>query len=178
MKSGARFVSVQICTDDDGSYSGNTNDEKGSLYKCIQTCLDRMQSERKITADESQHTALKMYYRTLDEFSAPFKDESSLVRKAGLNLISIKSVGVLCKYRQEWLSNSLDAKAFSQKLVYGGIRPWSNYTFFAGLSQERSLEERREIVDKFYEYFVEEVAKDPSSYALSHRHAHVVFSKK
>ena len=48
---------------------------------------------------------------------------------------------------------------YARKFIDGGVRPWANYSIYSGLSETRSPEERREIVDEYFENVINEVSK-------------------
>ena len=55
----------------------------------------------------------------------------SIVRKAGLKLVSIKTDIVRCPYHQKWLAEPSDPAAYAKWFI-PTLRTWSNHTFYAG----------------------------------------------
>jgi hypothetical protein len=55
-----------------------------------------------ISEDEATEASFGSYYRTVEEFSAPFNDADSAVCQAGLRLVDIQTRETICPYQQGW----------------------------------------------------------------------------
>ena len=99
------------------------------------TDLDRLENFRRklifLLQDEFHRTTFISYFRTVNEFKAPFKSPDSPVHKAGLSLISIETKVVPCRYREKWLQNRGDPVEHARWFI-PSLRTWSNYTFISG----------------------------------------------
>ena len=107
---GGRLVFVNFCVDGEGQYLGNTTATEGgpseSMYATKDGLWRELATEGIITDAEAEACAFANYYRSLEEFSAPFADENSPVRRAGLKLVSAETKVVRCPYRAAWLRQS------------------------------------------------------------------------
>ena len=57
------------------------------------------------------------------------------------------------------------------------IRSWNESIFFNGLSLERSLEERRQIIEDYYGTYRNMVRDNPAGHGMDYVHAYTVISK-
>ena len=98
------------------------------------------------------NTSFPQYYRTVEEFCAPFKDNDSPVYKAGLRLVSAKTGVVGCPYRRAFdeAGSAMSAREFAKNYV-PTLRSWSEAVFLSGLDDARPADERHQIVDAFYQ---------------------------
>ena len=81
--------------------------------------------------EEFDNTNICNYYRTIDEYKAPFQQPNSKLTKAGLHLLSIESKTTQCPFHKRWLSQGGDAKAHAKEMI-PGFRVWSNHSFYSG----------------------------------------------
>ena len=81
--------------------------------------------------DEFYRTTFIGYFRTVNEFKAPFESPDSPVRKACLSLISIETKVVPCPYREKWLQNRGDPVEHARWFI-PSLRKWSDSTFISG----------------------------------------------
>jgi len=174
---GGRFVVVNLCTDENGFYLGNTA-VKYNMFTVFNEIWSSMRDEEIITADEYFHTTMCNYYRNDEEVRRPFNDSNSEVHKMGLRLVSLKSQITPCPYYAYWNSSkcTLTPEEYS-KLYVGTLRCWSNSTFLSALSTERSVKEREGIVDQVYEKYCHRVADEPGKFAMDYVHHYIVIEK-
>ena len=78
--------------------------------------------------EEFHRTTFVNYYRTVEEFKAPFESSDSPVSMAGLSLVSIETKAVPCPYREKWLQNRGDPAKHARWFM-PTTRTWSNATF-------------------------------------------------
>lgn len=176
MKKGARFVMAQFCIDENARHLGKTENVKHSMYDVMNGIMKEMVAEKRITQEEFENTTICNYYRTLEEYKAPFQQNESPVVKAGLHLLGISTKVTPCPYHKRWQKegdNAAHAKSFILT-----TRVWSNHSFYSGLSDSRPEQERRQIVDEFFTRYENVIAKDPSQHAMDYVHVFMVIEKK
>ena len=69
-----------------------------------------------------------------------------------------------------------DADRFAREYV-PTLRSWSESVFMAGLDGGRPLEERQDIVDRFYDGYEERVRQTPAGHGMDYVHIYLVCSK-
>ena len=57
------------------------------------------------------------------------------------------------------------------------LRSWSESTFFNGLSTGRPVAERRQVIEDFYQAYVDRVTTDPRGHAMDYVHAQMTIAK-
>lgn len=176
MRKGGRFIMAQFCIDENGHHVGNTVNIKNPMHKVMNNLMKEMVSLGQITQEEYDNTTISNYYRTLEEYKAPFQEETA-VTKAGLHLVSISTKLTRCPYHEKWLKEGGDSEQYARAFI-PNTRVWSNHTFYAGLSESRSEEERRAIVDEFFGKFEKLIAESPADHGMDYVHAHIVLEKK
>ncbi|XP_065058832.1 uncharacterized protein LOC135686513 isoform X2 [Rhopilema esculentum] len=177
IKPGGFLVLVQFTIDDDGQYLGHTKEIKNCMFTNMKEIWQEMMQEGRLNMEEYQRTTFINYYRTVAEYSAPFVNEDSPVRKAGLKLCSIETKVVRCPYNQRWREQGGDPQKHAEWFV-PTTRTWSNHTFFSALSCNRSEEERREIVDDLFKRYSKRVAEAPADHGMDYVHAYIVIRKE
>lgn len=178
---GGSFIVACFCVDEDGQYLGRTNRVKISMFERMTTLWGAMVTKGRITQDEYDRTTFNNYYRTVQEYSAPFKDPSSEVYKSGLRLVSIETKVVPCVYNTTWMregkKGDVEAARAHAKWYVPTTRTWSNSVFRSALNDERSASEKDEIVDEFFQSYEDEVAAAPEDHAMDYVHAYLVIRK-
>ncbi|XP_066279136.1 uncharacterized protein [Branchiostoma lanceolatum] len=129
-----------------------------------------------ITEDEFINTNVAVYFRTVDEVKAPFDAENSAVQKAGLRILSAREKTIECQLYQKVIEKVLDVHDYARRIV-SGCRAWSNSSVMSGLADTRPVQEKADIVDKFYKKLEQDVAKAPNLYKLSYSHTYVHICK-
>ncbi|KAI8520586.1 hypothetical protein Bbelb_003400 [Branchiostoma belcheri] len=172
---GGHLVIVNFCVDEKGRYLGNT-DKKQSMFERMTSLWRKLVEEGTITQEEFVNTTFINYYRSVEEVSAPFKDESSPVRKAGLSLVSVETKVTECPYWARWMREGGDAKVHAKRFI-PTTRTWSNHTFLSGLSDSRSAAEKAAIVDKFFGMYEAEVAAAPADHGMGYVHTFIHIKK-
>ena len=118
---------------------------------------------------------LPQYYNSVEEFSAPFAQENEAAYQAGLRLDHIETHIVKCPFAEDFLSHG-DAERFARAYI-PTIRSWSECIFFDGLSSERPLDERRQIIEEYYSHYQYLVESYPEGHGMDYVHANMVISK-
>ena len=173
LKSGGLLVMANFCIDENGCYLGNTNDR--NMFDTFNLLWERLAAAGRISDSEYQATAFPQFYRTIDQFRSPLEDSNSVVADAGLSLLEAYTGITECPYRAEF-DRVGDAAAFADAYV-PTLRSWSEIVFFGGLDTSRPLEERREIVDEFYDNYKALVRENPDEHSMDYVHTYLVAVK-
>ena len=102
LASGGRFICMNFGIDEEGRYLGNTGGQH--MFDHFHKFWLGLYEDGAITADEYKRASFAQYYRTMDEFCAPFNDPDSAVSKAGLTLKSCHSKLTKCPYEAAFLA--------------------------------------------------------------------------
>ncbi|MBB3769463.1 hypothetical protein FHS55_000049 [Angulomicrobium tetraedrale] len=173
LASGGVLVMANFSVDDDGHYLGWTGGV--NMHDSFAAHWRALAADGTLRAEEYRAAAFQQYYKTRDEFAAPFADPQSPVRRAGLTLERIFSRVTPCPYRADFERHG-DAQAFARAYV-PTLRSWSESTFFSALDTGRPIEERRAIIDRFYGACEDAVAADPAGHAMDYVHCFMVIRK-
>ena len=148
------------------------------MFNTFAELWSNMRNEGIITSDEFKNTAFPQYYRTVEEFCAPLKDQSSAVYQAGLRLVSAKTGVHGCPYRRAFdeAQGSMSNREFAVSYI-PTLRSWSEAVFVNGLSGERPQEEKDQIVDQFYQRYEDRVAENPDGHAMDYVHCYLAMEK-
>jgi SAM dependent carboxyl methyltransferase len=163
---GGRLVLVNFCVDECGRYLGST--AVANLLDTLAKHWRRLVSTKIITEDEYRAGTIQQYYRTIDDFVAPFKDPDSPVSQAGLRLEQVSTMLTLCPFAARFRQHG-DAAAFARAYVLH-FRAWSQSTFVGALNPNRSKVERAAIIDQFYHAYEAEVAACPEAHWVDRVH--------
>lgn len=173
MRPGGRLVLVNFCEDEAGRYLGNTGGV--NMFDTFAKHWRDLFQEGEITAAEYRAGTLPQYYKTLEEFVAPFRDPDSPVRQAGLVLDRAFTRVTACPYAASFAAEG-DAVSFAREYL-PTLRSWTESTFFGALDPARDLRERQAIVDRFYAAYEAEVADAPEGHAMDYVHCFMAMSK-
>ncbi|MDH3691368.1 MAG: class I SAM-dependent methyltransferase [Gammaproteobacteria bacterium] len=171
--SGGRLVLINFCKDELGRYLGNTGG--ANMFDTFNQIWRSFLDQGIITRDEYVNMTLPQYYNSKEEFSAPFLDESSAVYQAGLRLEHIETRVVACPFATDF-NNHGDADRFATSYI-PTIRSWNESIYFSGLSTERPVEERREIIERYYDTYCQMVRENPKGHGMDYVHAYMVIKK-
>jgi len=129
-----------------------------------------MQKQGIISEQEFINATFTQHYRTIDEFKQPFEDPNSSVSKSGLRLKSCETMITDCPYKVNYLNNrnSMTSKDYAHSLI-PTMRSWSE-TVFKNALINRTEKDINEIVDKFYNLYIDEVSKNPEGHAMDYVH--------
>ena len=171
-----RLVMLNFGVDEQDRYLGNTGGV--NMFDTFSYLWMQMRDEGIISDDEFINTAFPQYYRTIEEFCAPFKDKHSTVYQAGLRLVSAQTGVVGCPYRRAYdeSEGKMSAQAFAESYV-PTLRSWSEAVFLSGLDDARPVEERHRIVDEFYKRYEDRVASNPDGHAMDYVHCYLAIMK-
>ena len=172
---GGRLVVMNFGIDEQGRYLGNTGGQ--NMFGRFSHHWRQLQQDGIITEDEFTRASFAQHYRTIEEFTAPFKDANSAVSKAGLSLISAKTQLTKCPYRTAFeADDNMSAAEFAAQLI-PTTRSWSETVFSTALAG-RPPAEIEMIVDKFYASYEDEVAANPDGHAMDYIHIIMEIEKK
>lgn len=174
LKPGGKLVLANFCEDAQGRYLGNTGGV--NMHDTFAKHWRRVRHERHLTDAEYHAGTFMQFYKTVADFTEPFGSAGSLVRRAGLKLDEVFTRVTGCPYAARFQREGGDPAAFAASYL-PTLRSWSESTFFGALSPNRSLEERRDIIDDFYAGYEAEVAAHPAGHGMDYVHCFMVISK-
>ena len=174
LRPGGRLVLANFCVDEAGGYLGNTGGV--NMFDAFARHWRGLLEAGRITAAEHRDATFQQFYKTPDEFAAPFRDQNSAVSKAGLGLDHIGTSVTACPYAADFARHG-DAEAFSHAYV-PTLRSWSETVFAGALDPARPAGMRARIVDDFYEAYRADVAQSPAGHAMDYVHCFMTISKR
>ena len=173
LRPGGKLLLINFARDEQGRYLGNTGGVN-MFDNFNRIWLDFLAAGR-IEREEYNNMTLPQYYNTVEEFSAPLLDESDPVHQAGLRLEHIETRIVKCPYAESFGEHG-DAARFAEEYI-PTIRSWNESIFFNALSDERSAEERSQIIADYYGTYRGQVSANPDGHGMDYVHAYMVISK-
>ena len=174
LKPGGKLVLINFGRDEQGRYLGNTGGV--NMFDTFNEIWQSFLEAGRITRGEYENMTLPQYYNTVEEFSAPLTDSADPVFQAGLRLEHIETRVVRCPFAESFTEHG-DAARFAEEYI-PTIRTWNESIYFNGLSAERPLEERREIIEDYYGTYRGMVAENPEGHGMDYVHAYMVISKQ
>ena len=165
---GGRFICLNFGIDESGRYLGNTGGH--SMFDRFAYHWKTLLNNGIITEDEYKSATFSQHYRTILEFRKPFDDKNSTVYKSGLRLKSCKTRLTKCPYKENYKKNikSITKKNFAENLI-PTMRSWSETVFRTALSN-RKKDEIDKIINKFYNSYQKEIAKNPEGHSMDYIH--------
>ncbi|MCP3689720.1 MAG: class I SAM-dependent methyltransferase [Gammaproteobacteria bacterium] len=173
LKPGGRLVLINFGVDSEGRYLGNTGGI--NMFDSFNQIWQSFVTQKRISQQEYENMTLPQYYNSVEEFSAPFSSADEAVYRAGLRLEHIETRIVKCPYAEDYKSHG-DAARFAREYI-PTIRSWNESIFFNGLSDERSTEERHELIEDYYGTYQSMVENNPEGHGMDYVHAYTVISK-
>ncbi len=165
---GGRFICINFGIDEQGRCLGNTGGH--IMFNNFSKNWKYLENQGIITNQEYINATFTQHYRTIEEFRAPFDNKESLISKSGLILKSCKTMITECPYKTHYLNNKnkMSSQEYAISLI-PTMRSWSE-TVFRNALTNRSDNEINEIVDKFYNLYIDEVSNDPEGHAMDYVH--------
>ncbi len=165
---GGRFICLNFGIDESGRYLGNTGGH--SMFNRFAYHWKTLLDNGIITEDEYKSATFSQHYRTISEFRKPFEDKNSTVYKSGLRLKSCNTRLTKCPYKENYKKNikSITKKDFAENLI-PTMRSWSETVFRTALSN-RKKDEIDKIINKFYNSYQKEIAKNPEGHSMDYIH--------
>jgi hypothetical protein len=170
---GGRLALFNFGIDEEGRYLGNTGGV--SMFDTFNEIWAEFAARGIITEAEYRDTNFAQCYRTVAQFCAPLKDESSPVYQAGLRLEHVETRVVRCPYERDFAGHG-DAARFAREYI-PTLRSWSEHTFAAGLSPDRPIDERVAILDRYFDAYEDRVRQSPDGHAMDYVHIYLVCAK-
>lgn len=171
--SGGKLVLVNFAVDENGNYLGHTGGV--NMFDTFNEIWLEFMEQGKISREEYVEMTLPQYYNTVDEFSAPLSDPRDPVYQAGLRLEHIETRIVPCPFATDFKEHG-DAERFAREYI-PTIRTWNESTYFSALTTERTIEERKELIEEYYATYQHRVRNDPSGHGMDYVHAYMVIGK-
>ena len=171
---GGKLVLANFCEDEQGRYLGGTGGV--DMFDTFAKHWRSLQRAGTITDAEYRAGTLQQFYKTVQEFTAPFEDEASAVRRAGLTLDHVSTRVTGCPYAAGFRRHG-DAQAFAKAYI-PTLRSWTESTFYSALDAGRAQAERQAIVDRFYGAYEAEVAESPEGHGMDYVHCFLTITKK
>jgi hypothetical protein len=172
--SGGRLVLINFCRDEEGRYLGGT--QGVDMFDTFNRLWRALADDGTITRDEYAATVFPQYYRDVEECSAPLLDTDHSVHRAGMRLDHIETRVIDCPYRLDYERHG-DAAKFAAAYI-PTLRSWSESVFAAGLSDRRPVEERAEIIDRFFDSYETFVRENPQGQGMDYVHTYMVIRKE
>ncbi len=170
---GGKLVLANFCVDEAGRSLGSTGGV--DMFDTFAKHWRALAQTGVINAEEYQSGTLQQFYKSVADFTAPFADAASPVRRAGLTLDHVSTRVTDCPYAAEFRRQG-DAKAFAKTYV-PTLRSWTESTFFSALDPARPLVERQAIVERFYAAYEADVAAAPEGHGMDYVHCFMTISK-
>lgn len=170
---GGRLVLVNFGIDEAGRYLGATGGV--NMFDTFNALWAALRDAGAISAAEYAGTNFPQSYRTVAEFTAPFRDPAGPVRRAGLALEHVETRVVRCPFAEAFAAHG-DAARFAREYI-PTLRSWSEATFASGLLPARPEAERRAILDRFYDSYESLVRTAPQGHAMDYVHCYLVLAK-
>ncbi|UJR17419.1 hypothetical protein I4U23_004314 [Adineta vaga] len=172
---GGVLVFANFCIDEQGHYLGATGGPI-NMFDWFAKHWRKLKNNGEITESEYHNGTFQQYYRTVNEFTAPFQDENSSIRRAGLVLQNVTTHVTKCPYAAQFREHG-DAITFAKAYI-PTLRSWSESTFLNALDMKRTSAERQIIIDRFYQAMENDVINAPGDHAMDYVHCFLTISKQ
>ena len=165
---GGRFICLNFGIDAAGRYLGNTGGKH--MFEHFHKYWKALHDKSRITKGEYERATFVQYYRTMEEFCAPFADPDSRVSRAGLILKANHSKLTRCPYSTAFqdAGGRMSNREYAESLI-PTMRSWSETVFKTALTGRESSE-IDVIIDEFYQAYSDEVAANPEGHAMDYVH--------
>ena len=173
LKPGGKLVLINFGYDEQGRYLGNTGGV--NMFDRFDQIWRSFLERDRITRAEYENMTLPQYYNTREEFSAPLINPDEAVYQAGLRLDHIETRIVKCPFAEAFAEHG-DAAGFAEAYI-PTIRSWNESIFFNALSDQRSVEQRQQIIEDYYATYRDMVRDSPAGHGMDYVHAYMVISK-
>ncbi len=173
LRPGGRMVLVNFCRDPQGRYLGNTGGV--NLFDTFNAIWRELVDQGRVSEREYRNMTLPQYYRTVEEFTGPLTDPDNACYQAGLRLDNIETGVVPCPFAGQFQVDQ-DLEKFADGLI-PTIRSWNQSIFHAGLDANRSIEERRQVIEDYYQLYHQRVMADPTGHGMDYVHAYMTISR-
>ena len=173
LRRGGKLVLANFCIDEAGHYLGATVGV--NMFDEFARHWRGLLAAGRINEAEYVNATFQQFYKTPEEFAAPFRDANSSVSKAGLRLGHLSTIVTPCPYAADHL-NHRDAAAFAKAYV-PTLRSWSETVFAGALDPARPADKRAAIINDFYEAYEADVARTPNGHRMDYVHCLMEITK-
>lgn len=173
LRVGGRLALANFCIDEAGGYLGHTTGV--DMFDSFARHWRNLHRAGRIAETEYVNATFQQFYKTPDEFAAPFRDPGSAVSTAGLRLDHLSTMRTPCPYAEAFREHG-DATAFAKAYV-PTLRSWSETVFAGALDASRPVAERVAILDDFYGAYEAEVAQAPDGHRMDYVHCVMEISR-
>jgi hypothetical protein len=171
---GGKLVMANFCENEQGYYLGHTGGI--NMHDNFAKHWRKLWRDGAITEAEYRRANLVQFYKTKDEFAAPFADPNSPVSRAGLVLDKVFTRVTGCPYAAEFRRHG-DPAVFAKNYI-PTLRSWTESTFASALDPARPAAERAALIDRYYGAYEAEVAAAPDGHAMDYVHCFMAISKR
>jgi hypothetical protein len=171
---GGKLVMANFCENEQGYYLGHTGGI--NMHDNFAKHWRKLWRDGAITEAEYRRANLVQFYKTKDEFAAPFADPNSPVSRAGLVLDTVFTRVTGCPYAAEFRRHG-DPAVFAKNYI-PTLRSWTESTFASALDAARPAAERAALIDRYYGAYEAEVAAAPDGHAMDYVHCFMAISKR
>ena len=168
-----RLALFNFGIDEKGRYLGSTGGV--NMFDTFNLLWKSLINDGIISEEEYLNTNFPQSYRTVEEFTAPLEDENSCVYKAGLRIEHVETRVVTCPFAEDFKRHG-DSVKFAKEYI-PTLRSWSEATFANGLSDRRSPDEQRKILDNFYGKYQCLVEESPAGHGMDYVHCYLIIRK-
>eukprot|EP01130_Rhizamoeba_saxonica_P017974 TRINITY_DN8868_c0_g1_i1.p1 TRINITY_DN8868_c0_g1~~TRINITY_DN8868_c0_g1_i1.p1 ORF type:complete len:397 (-),score=83.09 TRINITY_DN8868_c0_g1_i1:16-1206(-) len=175
---GGKMLMGNLSVDDYGHFLGNTSFTDNSVFHILNGIWDEMKKEGKISEEEYKRFTVNQYYRTKQEFMAPFDDKESELVKNGLSYVSNELHLTRCPIFEMY--DGLDGskkKPYAKDFV-PAVRSMLFPSVLESLSCDRTVQERREITNMLFHTYEAIVERAPLTHSLDYVSSHMVVTKE
>jgi hypothetical protein len=173
LEPGGKLVLINFGTNEEGQYLGNTGGI--NMFDTFNQIWQSFLDQKRIKNQEYENMTLPQYYNSVEEFSTPLIDPGEAVYQAGLRLDHIDTRIVKCPFAEDY-THHRDATRFADEYI-PTIRSWNESIYFNALSTDRPVEERRGIIEDYYDTYKTMVRENPDGHGMDYVHAYMVISK-
>jgi len=173
LKPGGKLILINFGTNEAGQYLGNTGGI--NMFDTFNQIWQSFLDQKRIDTQEYENMTLPQYYNSVEEFSAPLVDPGEAVYQAGLRLDHIDTRIVKCPFAEDFRHHR-NAERFADEYI-PTLRSWNESIFFNALSNDRPVEERRKIIEDYYDTYKAMVRENPGGHRMDYVHAYMVISK-
>lgn len=173
LRIGGRLAFANFCIDENGHYLGHTTGL--DMFDSFARHWRDLYATGRISESEFVNATFPQFYKTVEEFAAPFRDPASAVARAGLKLEHISTMRTPCPYAEAFRTHR-DAASFAKAYV-PTLRSWSETVFAGALDSSRPVADRAAILDAFYGAYEADVARTPDSHRMDYVHCIMVITK-
>lgn len=170
LKPDGRLVLVNFCKDEAGQYTSRVH-----MFDTVNALWRRFVTEGVISGEEYVRMTLPQYYRTVEEFTRPLTDTANPVYRAGLRVEQCETRTIPCPFAAAFREHG-NATRFAREAA-PALRSWSENTFLAALSPDRSAKERQEIIERYYDTYEALLRENPTDYRGDYVEVYMTIAK-